>query len=402
MNKSKFLYIIIIFSIAGLVLSYLLALEYYGNSDVASSLCSALGSEDSCTKVKDSPYSAIHIPILENVPIALFGFAFYGFAVGLAVLSKQQDEFHIPTLFAFSGIALIIDIVLFLISILLIGAVCSLCFITYILSGSILVLSYIYMKKFFTNPIPNLLKENLIKSINKNFFTYLLITIGSFACGIWAAKTSSSKPTKIASSQDVIQAKISAYEKAPVVNIDLTNVPFAGDEKAPIVIVKFADFNCGHCMHASHILDAVLAEFTGLVKVYYKNFPLDGNCNRLVQRKTPDASSCLAASSALCAHKQNKFLPFYHALYRDNEMGIRHNPSSIAKISQDLGISLPTLQACMSGSEILNYMAKEIDEGERLNIQSTPSIFINNKPLEPGTPEPNFLRELIKHLSKKI
>lgn len=407
MNKSKssYLYIIICLSVIGVLLSYFLALEYYGNSDITSSLCSALGSEDSCAKVKESPYSAISLPVLGAVPIALFGFMFYGFIAVLGALSFKEpnDELHIPLLLGLSIIALLIDVVLFGISVGLIHAVCSLCFATYIVNAILISLFYIYMKKFFSEPIFNLLKKNFMTSFNKNFFTYLLIAVGSFTCGMWAAKTStSSKYTKLASSQDVIQAKIAAYEKAPVVKIDLQNVPFAGDEKAPIVIVKFADFNCGHCMHASHILDAILAEFSGLVKVYYKNFPLDGHCNRLVQRKSPDASSCLAATSALCANKQKKFLPFYHALYRDNEMGIRHSPSSIAKIVQDLGMNLQAIQTCMSSSEIANYLSKEVDEGEMLNIQSTPSIFVNNRPLEPGTPEPNFLRELIKHISKKL
>lgn len=404
MKSSKnFIYILIGLGLLGVFLSYLLAVEYYGNSGVAESLCSALGSGDSCAKVKDSPYSAISLPFLGNVPIALFGFTFYGLVTGLAYLSlkEEQSELHIPLIFTLSGVALFVDFILLFISIFIIGAICSLCFLTYIVSALLLILSFIYMKKFSKeNMIVSI--KNSLKSINKNFLTYVLIITGSFACGLWASKTSSNKTTKIASSQEIIQAKIAAYEKAPTVSIDLTNVPFAGDEKAPIVIVKYADFNCGHCMHASHILDGVLAEFSGLVKVYYKNFPLDGNCNRLVQRKSPDASSCLAASFALCANKQKKFLAAYHALYRDNEFGIRHNPSSISKISQDLGMNLSNVQACMSSQEISNYIAKEVDEGDKLNIQSTPSIFVNNKPLEPGTPEPIFLRELIKHISKKL
>lgn len=388
----------------GLILSYLLAVEFYGSSDLASSLCSALGSEDSCIQVKNSSFSSISLPGLGDVPIALFGFTFYGLATALAYFSTKEEkpQLHISILLFLSLLAFVIDIVLFLISAFIIKAVCSLCFLTYLVTAGLLVGSFFYIKKVLQENVISMLKSNFYQSVNKNFFTYLLIALGTFACGIWAAKTSSSKSTKLASSADIIAAKISAYEKAPVVNIDLTGVPFAGDEKAPIAIVKYADFNCGHCMHASHILDGVLAEFSGLVKVYYKNFPLDGNCNRLVQRKSPDASSCLAASFALCANKQKKFLAAYHALYKDNEMGIRHNPSSIAKITQDLGMNITTIQTCMSSAEISNYIAKEVDEGDKLNIQSTPSIFINNKPLEPGTPDPTFLRELIKHISKKL
>lgn len=405
-SKNVFLYGLMGLSLVGLVLSFLLTQEYYGNAGgVVSSLCSAVGSEGSCDKVKDSSFSAFTLPGLGVVPIALLGFTFYGFTGVLSFLGLKEEEskIQVSVLLFVSLLALVIDAILFGISVFAIGAVCSLCAMTYLVSIGLVGLSFFVLKNLEPNKgVFTSMKEFLIAGIKKNFVTYIIIGLGFFACGLGAGRYNSNPGTKMGSSKDMIQASIEAYEKAGQVNINLNGIPFAGDEKAPIIIVKFADYNCGHCMHSSHILTGILAEFSGLVKVYYKNFPLDGNCNRLMQRKSPDASSCIAASAGYCAHKQKKFLPFYQALYMDTEQGVRHNPASVLKIAQDTGLNIPNFQSCMSGGEVAASIAKEVDEGDMLNIQSTPSLYVNGKPLTPGSPDPQFLRELIKHISAKL
>ncbi|MCX7999363.1 MAG: protein-disulfide isomerase, partial [Leptospiraceae bacterium] len=112
MKTTKLLYIMIGLGIVGLILSYLLAIEFYGSSELASSLCSALGSEDSCTTVKNSSFSSFSLPWLGDVPIALLGFSFYGLATALAYLSTKEEKphQHISILFVLSVVALLIDI----------------------------------------------------------------------------------------------------------------------------------------------------------------------------------------------------------------------------------------------------------------------------------------------------
>ena len=71
------------------------------------------------------------------------------------------------------------------------------------------------------------------------------------------------------------------------------------------------------------------------------------------------------------------------------------------EIANKAGANMQQLQSCMGSSEIQNFILQETKEGELLNIQSTPSLFVNNKPLDPGTPNPNFLKALVEHLLKK-
>jgi protein-disulfide isomerase len=121
-----------------------------------------------------------------------------------------------------------------------------------------------------------------------------------------------------------------------------------------------------------------------------------------VTRKSPDGSSCVAAGASICASAQNKFKNVYEELYNDNERGIRHSTISVLEIAKKNNLNLQAFNACMSSKEVSDSIAKDVEEAEKLEIKSTPSLFINNKAIDPGTPDPIFLRALLTHLTKKI
>ena len=396
-NLKKYNLAGIIVTIIGLSLCIALIQEFFGSAGAfVESLCSTTGDGDSCSKVAKSAWSGFRgLPVLGDVPVAHIGFTFYGFCGFLfySILKAEEEEKRgfVSLLFAVSLLGIVIDVILLIISISQIGTVCILCAITYVVTISIFVLAYLQAKSYSGEEgIMSQVKLTVGKNITTNFLNYTIAVLLFFA----------HEPDP-ESNKVYLQTKIEAFDKRPAVKIDLSQAPSVGSPNAKITIVKYADFNCGHCMHTSHIISQLLADFPNDIKVYYKNFPLDGTCNPLVQRKDPSASSCIAASAALCANKQGKFKEVYNGLYNDNENGVRHTISSVKEIANKAGANMQQLQACMGSTEIQNFILAEVKEGEVLNIQSTPSLYINNKPLDPGTPNPNFLKALVEHLLKK-
>ena len=411
-NSKNYTLYILISSIIGIILSFFLIREFYGTAgDFVSSLCSISGSENGCEKVANSSYSGFrNLPFLGDIPIALFGFVFYGLIFGIAYLDfKSENVLHSgykELIYGLTFFGLLIDIILFGISLFIINAICILCISTYIVTIVILILAHISLKKQGDSQnIMESLQKNIFASFKSNLLNYSIIILFFLTCGIGGGRFSSNSSTTSMggeSDKNVIQKKIDAYEKGTVLKLETKGIPFSGDEKAPITIVKYADFNCGHCMHTSMILRQILQEYSGLVKVYYKNFPLDGNCNKMVARKSPDGSSCVAASASFCAYSQNKFKNVYEELYNDNERGIRHSTISVLEIAKKNNLNLLAFNACMSSKEVSDSIAKDVEEAEKLDIKSTPSLFINNKAIDPGTPDPIFLRALLTHLTNKI
>lgn len=391
-------------AVIGVFISFLLVLEYFGSAGaLGQGLCSVVGSGDSCHEVASSSYSAIrNVPFFGDIPIALFGLGFYGsMAFGYFRLNQAKDEMEakatLDLLFIFACIALAIDLILFIISIALIGTICSMCVMTYIVSIALVTIAYFLKKKMSETE-----SEAFGVNLKKNILNYAIAFLAFFSIGQAIGKSSSNQMNMGSENgSGTFQSKITAFEAKPDLNLDLSGSAIAGNPEAPIVIVKYADFNCGHCMHTSHLLNTMIQEFDGLVKVVYMNFPLDGNCNRLVQGQRPGASSCIAATAALCADRQGKFKTVYDSLYKDTENGVMHSPSTVLNLAAKASLNMNEFKSCMGSGVTTAQLEKEVNQAEKLNIQSTPSLFINDKALDPGSPDEDYLRALLKYLVNK-
>ncbi|EMO52930.1 thioredoxin domain-containing protein [Leptospira noguchii] len=398
-SKNK---ISIILSVLGLIFSFLLIQKYYGDpGSVGETLCNALSESGSCDKVSESAYSAIrNVPGLGDLPIALFGFLFYGFVGFLFILSeikKESAEANVRLAFYVLVLGLIADLGLFLLSVGVIKALCGLCAATYLVTIALLAVNFTTFKS-----IPDKSIGTVLNSLNGNIFNLIIVILFFFVLGLYGGKISTGGARLVsgaANGEKSIPEQLKEFGTTPTVSIDLKDAPVVGDPNAPITIVKYADFNCGHCMHTSKILKSFLSEYNGIIKVAYKNFPLDGNCNRLVGRKSPEASSCVAASAALCANQQKKFYPVYTGLYDDNEAGVMHTAVTVTRLAEKNGLNMDQFRSCMSSTKIRDQINREVDEAEKLKINSTPTLFINNKPLpKSGTPNVEFLHQLIRQL----
>jgi protein-disulfide isomerase/uncharacterized membrane protein len=409
MDQKKLNIIGALVSFIGLALSFLLAVEYFGlgGSNIGEGACTALGGGGSCAEVAKSQYSFIpSVPVLGNVPIALFGFGFYGmilflFGMNIKSQSEEENQERLRIILGLSLLAFSVDLVLLAISLFLIGTLCQLCAITYVVSIALLGISFYSLRGGKIKP------AEAVKSISSSIGTLFIIFLFNFSLAFAASKLVTTQGDNVLSTSKSIDEteianRITAYESGEKLNIELAGSASIGSATAPIVIVKYADFNCGHCLHTSHILQKVLADYDGMVRVVYKNFPLDGSCNRLVSEPRPGASSCIAAIASICADKQGKFAAMYHGLYDNTEKGVAHTGSTVLNLANTLGINTNQLKACMGSKEAQTQLNREIDNAEKLDIKATPSLYINDKRIESGTPNPKFLKVLLDRLISKL
>ena len=138
-----------------------------------------------------------------------------------------------------------------------------------------------------------------------------------------------------------------------------------GDPKAPVTIVEFSDFQCPHCKRAQPALEKLLDEYRGQVKLYFKNYP--------IRAMHPDAVP--AAAAAMAAGKQGKFWAYHDRLFATNQEAFP--PALLEKIAVECKLDLAKWKAD------LEPMRAEVDKdhaaGEKADVQSTPSLYINGK-----------------------
>ena len=151
------------------------------------------------------------------------------------------------------------------------------------------------------------------------------------------------------------------------VSIDISGSPYKGPVDAPVVVVEFTDFQCPYCARLGSTLDEIMRLYPGKIKIVYKSFPL--NSHRY---------SWQAATAAMAAYKKGKFWEFYKLLF-DNYNQL--NDAKIMEISKALGLDTPDFQTLMNSVEIRSKVAADREEGIRLGVNGTPTVFINGKRL---------------------
>lgn len=147
-----------------------------------------------------------------------------------------------------------------------------------------------------------------------------------------------------------------------VFEIDVAGGAVRGDPKAKVALVEFSDFECPHCKMAEPMIKQILAE-NPQVKLIFFNYPLP-----MHQNAGP------AAAAALAAGKQGKFWAYHDKLFENQG---KLNPAELIQYAQELKLDIPRFQADMDAARA--RVLEERKRGEKLDIQGTPSFYINGR-----------------------
>ena len=137
--------------------------------------------------------------------------------------------------------------------------------------------------------------------------------------------------------------------------------PQTGPYNAPLKIVIFSDFLCSHCARFHAELEYLINQHPNLFHVTYRNFPLRGQISDVL------------AKISICSAKQNQFQAFADAIYANQK------DVTIDTINTYLPPDLNNNQLleCVQSRATSQVLFNDVSEVKRLNIQSTPAVFLN-------------------------
>jgi protein-disulfide isomerase len=171
------------------------------------------------------------------------------------------------------------------------------------------------------------------------------------------------------------------YDTSTPVKIDLGNAPARGPAGAPVTVVEYSDFMCPFCRNLGNALSQFIPspQAGGRVVVYFKNFPLDKACNDRLPGST-HPGSCNLALGALCAQYQGKFDAYHDRVFASTEL---RNPQAadVVRLAGEAGLNAAALQGCLDDPKTKADLAAHVAEGNRLGVNSTPTVYINGKKL---------------------
>ncbi|MFN8642811.1 MAG: thioredoxin domain-containing protein [Candidatus Binatia bacterium] len=166
------------------------------------------------------------------------------------------------------------------------------------------------------------------------------------------------------------------YRGLPVVPVDVAGGHAKGRPDAPVTIVEFSDFECGHCKLAWEGLKQALPIYGDLVRVIHHHFPLDGACNPSIPPGGGHKYACLAAMAAECAGAQGKFWQYQDTLFEHQPMFTRED---LLRYAEDLGLDRDRFIACLDSDAPREAVRQDVASGTKLGIDSTPTIYINGR-----------------------
>jgi protein-disulfide isomerase len=175
----------------------------------------------------------------------------------------------------------------------------------------------------------------------------------------------------------LVRGEISDLSKDPVAEtrtrIDTKDAPSLGDPKAPVTLVEFSDFECPVCRSLHDVLRGMLPNFPQ-VRVVFKDFPLDS--------LHPWART--AALAGRCAYQQDPkaFWKVYDAIYDQQQVISASNAwSKMTDFAAAAGINAEVFKACMSSQEAAAAVDASRANGQQLEVNSTPTVFVNGRRL---------------------
>lgn len=149
-----------------------------------------------------------------------------------------------------------------------------------------------------------------------------------------------------------------------------------GDPKAKVHLIDFTDVLCGHCkalVSALSAIERVVPKDALAIEPRY--FPLDGECNPAVSRKSGDPVRCLGAKLQLCLEGHPKFAEVRELIFENQEQLDAETLWAIGERAK----SRLELQACVASEDTQAKLEQDIKLALAYRLEGTPLVVINGK-----------------------
>lgn len=156
----------------------------------------------------------------------------------------------------------------------------------------------------------------------------------------------------------------------------LTDSPHVkGPADAVVTIVEFSDFQCPACKATSPLIDKVVNQYPDQVRLVYRHFPLVSIHDK----------AQLAAQAAEVAGEDGQFWEYHDLLFgRQLTWSQLENKEEyieqLASYAEELGIDKASFLERIESDHIKSLVTEDIAAGGKLNIQATPTLYVNGQP----------------------
>ena len=187
------------------------------------------------------------------------------------------------------------------------------------------------------------------------------------------------------------RAKLPQLQAIPAGNIvagksDTESVHVRGNPDAPVTLEEFADFQCPPCGIFASFEEELLREYDSRLRIVFRNFPLPAH-----------EHAREAAVAAEAAGFQGKFWEMHDVLYREQAVWSKApSPRELFEsYAGTIGLDVDQFKKDIDSEKVRERVDSDHARGDSLGVKLTPTLFINNEPVEAKDKTPEGVRAAI-------
>jgi len=174
------------------------------------------------------------------------------------------------------------------------------------------------------------------------------------------------------------------FDPATVYRVPRGDGPSEGPADAPVTIVTWSDYACGHCVRAQPTLDALARLYPGQLRWVYRMMPLDDDYT-------------LPVEIALAAAAQGKFRPMNDRLWA---LGGKTDRAGGELLARELGLDMTRFRARLDAHAATAQIQADVADAKALGVTGTPVFFINGRPVSGNQPLKVFVDVVDQELAR--
>jgi protein-disulfide isomerase len=165
---------------------------------------------------------------------------------------------------------------------------------------------------------------------------------------------------------------------------------FRGPENATVTLVEFGDYQCPSCGAYHPFVKEILNRYPQQVRLEFHHFPLI----------SIHPNSMAASKAAEAAGEQGHYWEMHDALFEfQTQWSNQPDPKRVfAAIANRIGINGTILVQTMDSPRLQERILKDVEQGNRANIQAVPTFFINGQQVHIQLSMEDFVRVIEANL----
>ncbi len=144
-----------------------------------------------------------------------------------------------------------------------------------------------------------------------------------------------------------------------------------GKTDSKVILIEYGDYQCPGCGAANPGIETVTNQYKDVITYIFRNFPLT----------TIHQNALAAAGAAEAAGLQGKYWEMHHLLYKSQadweNLSGTDRTNMFTSYAKSLGLNETQFQSDLSSSAISQKISFDEAIGQKVQVDSTPSLFLN-------------------------